>query len=52
LKRMVRDIRNHLIQFAFRLRGDRLKSYGDLALAGGIIYGAVYWLLTQHRRRT
>ena len=52
LKRMVGDIRNHLIQFAFRLRSDRLQSYGDLALAGGIIYGAVYWLLTQRRRRT
>jgi GT2 family glycosyltransferase len=52
LKRMVKDIRNHLIQFAFRLRGDRLQSYGDLVLAGGIVYGAVYWLLTQHRRRT
>ena len=52
LKRMVQDIRNHLIQFVSRLRRDRLRAYGDVGLAGGIVYGVVYWLLTQHRTRT
>jgi GT2 family glycosyltransferase len=52
LKRMVQDVRNHLIRFVSRLRGDRLQAYGDLVLAGGMIYGAVYWLLTQYRKRT
>jgi GT2 family glycosyltransferase len=51
LKHMLRDIRNHLIQFGFRLRTDRLRAMGDLGLAGGIIYGAVQWLLTQRRTR-
>ena len=49
LRRMVQDIRNHLIQFVSRLRHDRLRAYGDVVLAGGIFYGAVRWLLTQHR---
>ncbi len=52
LKRMVQDIRNHLVQFAPRLRGDRLRAYGDVMLVGGMIYGAAYWLLTQQRTRT
>jgi GT2 family glycosyltransferase len=49
LRRMVQDIRNHLIQFVSRLRRDRLRAYGDVVLASGIFYGAVRWLLTQHR---
>jgi GT2 family glycosyltransferase len=49
LRRMVQDIRNHLIQFVSRLRRDRLRAYGDVMLAGGIFYGAVRWLLTQQR---
>ena len=51
LKRMVQDVRNHLIQFVSRLRRDRLRAYGDVVLAVGIVYGAVLWLLTQPRTR-
>jgi GT2 family glycosyltransferase len=49
LRRMVQDIRNHLIRFVSTLRHDRLRAHGDVVLAGGIFYGAVRWLLTQHR---
>jgi GT2 family glycosyltransferase len=52
LRRMFHDVWNHLIQCVFRLRRDRLRAYGDAVLAGGIVYGAVRWLLTQRRTRT
>ncbi len=51
LRRMVHDVWNHLIQGMFRLRHGRWQAYGDAVLAGGIVYGAVRWLLTQRRTR-
>jgi len=52
LKRMYQDIRNHLTQFVSRLWPNRLQAYGDVVLAAGIIYGSVYWLLTQRGKQT
>jgi GT2 family glycosyltransferase len=52
LRRMFHDVRNHMIQCVSRLRRDRLRAYGDAVLAGGIVYGAVRWLLTQRRTLT
>ena len=51
LRRMLRDVRNHLIRFVSGFRRERLRAYGDLLLAGGIIRGAVSWLLTQRGGR-
>lgn len=47
LKRMVQDVWNHLIWFVSGYRRDRLRAYGNVLLAGGIIHGVVSWLLTQ-----
>lgn len=49
LRRMAQDIRSHLSRLLSRLGRDRLRACGDIALVGGIVYGAVRWLLTQHR---
>ena len=49
IKRMLNDIKIHLLLFAWRIRGERQKALGDAALALGIIYGAIKWLMTQRR---
>jgi GT2 family glycosyltransferase len=42
--RMIRDMRNHVLSSLYNARRDGLKSYGDLALVGGILVGACRWL--------
>ncbi len=49
LRRMVRDVKTHILLFIFRFRTERVKALGDAALAFGIIYGAIKWLMTQRR---
>jgi GT2 family glycosyltransferase len=51
LKRMLNDIRIHLVVFVKEVggAGARQKAFGDAALALGIIYGAIKWLMTQRR---
>jgi O-antigen biosynthesis protein len=51
-KRMLDDIRIHLVVFVRGMPGGaeaRQKAFGDAALALGIIYGAIKWLMTQRR---
>lgn len=43
--RMIRDVREHIAACFHSIRGDRLKSHGDLVLAGGILFGTCGWLL-------
>jgi hypothetical protein len=44
LRRMADDIRKHLFTSLYKDRRDRLKIYGDLVLASGIMVGACHWL--------
>ncbi len=43
--RMTRDVREHIASCFHSLRNDTLKSYGDLVLAGGILFGTCGWLM-------
>ncbi len=47
LRRMARDVLR-LRDFPWRVVRERRRACGDVALAGGILYGAVRWWLTQH----
>ncbi len=47
LKRMVQDIRRHLLTLPVLFRLDRTKAYGHIMLASGILVGAARWLWTQ-----
>ena len=49
LKRMIKDVRIHLVSFFYRLRRERRRAVGDAALVAGILFGAVRWSLTVHR---
>jgi GT2 family glycosyltransferase len=49
-QRMLADIRNHLLAFPFHLRRERLRAYGDLTLAWGILVGAARWLATERKK--
>ena len=51
LKRLVKDIRVHLIQFLHGFQQDRLRAVGDLVLAGGMLYGAAAWPWMKGRQR-
>ncbi len=51
LRRMLSDIRLHLVLFVRRLRSDRRLAWGDAALTAGIIYGAIKWLLLLLKHR-
>lgn len=45
LSQMLYDLRVHLASALTRVRRDRQRAYGDLALVGGIVLGAARWLL-------
>jgi GT2 family glycosyltransferase len=47
LRRMTTDVRRHLRSSVSGVRRERRRAYGDLALATGILVGAVKWLLTK-----
>lgn len=49
LRRMVGDVKTHLVLFFVKFRHERTKALGDAVLAGGIIYGAFKWLMTQRK---
>jgi len=49
-RRMLADIRNHLLAFPFHIRRQRLRAYGDLTLAWGILLGAARWLATERKK--
>lgn len=52
LRRMLDDLRNHLVHSVSRMRLDRQAALGDLMLAVGIAVGAGQWLLLHKREKT
>ncbi len=51
LKRMMRDLRRHIFFFLHRIRHERRRAWGDIALVLGIMFGAIKWTLTQRRSK-
>lgn len=51
LRRMIRDVSDHVIRSLRRLRGERQQAYGDLILALGILSSALRWTVAQRRPR-
>jgi GT2 family glycosyltransferase len=49
LKRMLTDIKNHVLAFPFRIRHQGLEARGDLILSWGIIVGAFRWLTAERK---
>jgi GT2 family glycosyltransferase len=45
-RRLIADVRNHLMSLPRRLWRERLRAYGDLMLVAGILCGAASWLMT------
>lgn len=50
LRRMLVDVKNHLVSFLVHLRPERERAYRDGVLGIGILYGAGRWLLTPQKR--
>lgn len=51
LWRLFKHVGFRLLYFPYRLLHNRLKAYGDVVFALGMIYGAVTWLLIQIKTR-
>jgi GT2 family glycosyltransferase len=47
LRRLTTDVGRHLRSSVSGLRRDRRRAYGDIALAAGVLTGAVRWLLAE-----
>jgi len=45
-RRLIADVRNHLMSLPQHIRRDRLRAYGDVMLVAGILSGAARWLMT------
>ena len=48
-RRMLADIRNHLLAFPFHFLQQRLQAFGDFTLVWGILVGAARWLATERK---
>lgn len=50
-RRLISDVRGHLLPLPRQIWRDRARSYGDALLAGGVLWGAVRWLISYGRSR-
>jgi GT2 family glycosyltransferase len=51
LRRMLIDIKNHLLAFPFHFRHQRRQAYGDLVLSWGILVGFFRWQESARKNR-
>ena len=52
LRRMLIDIKNHLLAFPFHFRHQRKQAYGDLVLSWGILVGFFRWQVSGRKKLT
>ena len=45
-RRLIADVRNHLVSLPQRMWRERARAYGDVMLVAGILSGAARWLMT------
>ncbi len=52
IRRIARDVSSYAIRFPIRLFRDRNQAYRDMLYVTGLLYGAAYWRILRHSRRS